>query len=29
MQLVINSYGAYLRRNGDCFLVKTDEKAAE
>jgi CRISPR-associated protein Cas1 len=22
MQLVINTYGSYLRKNGDCFLVK-------
>lgn len=29
MQLVINTYGSYLRKNGDCFLVKNDDKVAE
>jgi CRISPR/Cas system-associated endonuclease Cas1 len=29
MQLVINTYGSYLQRNGDCFKVKTDEKVFE
>lgn len=29
MQLVINTYGSYLRKNGDCFLVKTDDKVFE
>ncbi|MCL4492652.1 MAG: CRISPR-associated endonuclease Cas1 [Nitrospirae bacterium] len=29
MQLVINTYGAYLQKNGDCFKVKTDEKIFE
>ena len=29
MQLVINTYGPYLRKSGDCFLVKTDEKIYE
>ena len=29
MQLVINTYGAYLRRSGNCFLVKKDEKSFE
>ena len=26
MQLVINTYGSYLQKNGDCFRVKVDEK---
>lgn len=25
MQLVINIYGSYLRKKGNCFLVKTGE----
>lgn len=29
MQLVINTYGSYLQKNGDCFKVKTDEKVLE
>ena len=29
MQLVINSYGAYLRKRKDCFLVMLDEKEVE
>jgi len=29
MQLVINTYGSYLRKSGDCFLVKTDDKVYE
>lgn len=29
MQLVINSYGSYLQRNGDCFKVKVDDKVSE
>lgn len=29
MQLIINSYGAYLRKCGDCFLIKTEDKAVE
>jgi len=29
MQLVINTYGSYLRKNGDLFLVKTDDKVFE
>lgn len=29
MQLVINTYGSYLRKSGDCFLVKTDDKVFE
>lgn len=29
MQLVINSYGAYLRKRKDCFLVVMDERDVE
>lgn len=29
MQLVINTYGAYLRKQGDCFVVKNEEKQFE
>lgn len=29
MQLVINSYGAYLRKQGDCFVVKNEDKTFE
>ena len=29
MQLVINSYGAYLRKSGNCFLVKREDKSFE
>ena len=29
MQLVINTYGAYLRKNGNCFLVKREDKSFE
>jgi CRISPR-associated protein Cas1 len=29
MQLVINSYGAYLKKSGDCFIVKNEEKVFE
>ncbi len=29
MQLVINSYGAYLRKSGNCCLVKREEKSFE
>ena len=29
MQLVINTYGSYLQKNGDCFKVKTDKKVFE
>lgn len=29
MQLVINTYGSYLQKNGDCFKIKTDEKVFE
>ncbi len=29
MQLVINTYGAYLRKQGDCFLVKNEDKTFE
>jgi CRISPR-associated protein Cas1 len=27
--LVINSYGAYLRKSGNCFLVKREDKCFE
>ncbi len=29
MQLVINSYGSYLQKNGDCFKIKVDDKISE
>jgi len=29
MQLVINSYGSYLRKSGNCFLIKKDERSFE
>jgi CRISPR-associated protein Cas1 len=29
MQLVINTYGSYLRKNGDCFLVRNEDKVFE
>jgi len=29
MQLVINTYGSYLRKNGNCFLVKKEDKSFE
>lgn len=29
MQLVINTYGSYLQKNGECFKVKTDDKVFE
>lgn len=29
MQLVINTRESYLRKNGNCFLVKTDDKVFE
>ena len=29
MQLVINNFGAYLRKKKDCFLVMLDEKDVE
>ncbi|MGB5100628.1 MAG: CRISPR-associated endonuclease Cas1, partial [Methanothrix sp.] len=29
VQLVINSYGAYLRKSGNCFLVKREDKSIE
>ncbi len=25
MQLVINTHGSYLRKNGDCFLIKNED----
>jgi len=29
MQLIINTYGSYLQKSGDCFKVKTDDKVFE
>lgn len=29
MQLVINTYGSYLRKSGNCFLVKREDKSFE
>lgn len=29
MQLVINTYGSYLQKNGDCFKVKRDDRVFE
>jgi CRISP-associated protein Cas1 len=29
MQLVINTFGSYLRKNGDCFLIKNEDKVFE
>lgn len=29
MQLIINTYGAFLQKSGDCFKVKTDDKVLE
>ena len=29
MQLVINTRGSYLRKKGNCFLVKTNDKVFE
>ena len=29
MQLVINTYGSYLRKKGNCFLVRKDDKVFE
>jgi len=29
MQLVINTYGSYLQKNGDCFKVRNDDKVFE
>src|SRR3990172_6325712 len=29
MQLVINSYGSYLQKEGDCFKIKKDEEVFE
>jgi len=29
MQLVINTYGSYLRKKGDCFVVKNEDNAVE
>jgi len=29
MQLVINTYGSYLQKNGDLFKIKADNKVHE
>lgn len=29
MQLVINTYGSYLQKNGDCFKIKNDDNVFE
>ena len=29
MQLVINTYGSYLRKKGNCFLVRKEDKVFE
>lgn len=29
MQLVINTYGSYLKKSGDCFVVKNEDKVFE
>lgn len=29
LQLVVNSYGSYLRKNGNCFLVKREDRSFE
>jgi CRISPR-associated protein Cas1 len=29
MQLVINTYGSYLKKSGDCFLVKNEDRVFE
>lgn len=29
MQLVINTYGSYLQKNGDCFKIKKEEEVLE
>lgn len=29
MQIIINSYGSYLQKSGDCFKIKTDDKVFE
>lgn len=29
MQLVINTYGSYLQKNGDCFKIRNDDKVSE
>lgn len=29
MQLVINTYGAFLRKSGDCFAIKVDDRNLE
>ena len=29
MQLIINTFGSYLQKKGDCFRIKTDQKKTE
>jgi len=29
MQLVVNTYGSYIRKNHNCFLIKNEEKTFE
>jgi CRISPR-associated protein Cas1 len=29
MQLVINTYGSYLRKKDNCFLIKNEDKVFE
>ncbi|HOK80524.1 MAG TPA: CRISPR-associated endonuclease Cas1 [bacterium] len=29
MQLVINTFGSYIQKNGDCFRIKTDDRVFE
>ena len=29
VQLVINSYGAYLKKSGECFVIKNEDKVTE
>jgi CRISPR-associated protein Cas1 len=29
MQLVINTYGSYLKKSGECFVIKNDDKVFE
>src|SRR6266702_2907810 len=29
MQLVINTYGAYLKKSGECFVIKNEDKVFE
>ena len=29
MELVVNTYGSYLQRNGECFKIKRDDESFE